>query len=824
MIIDEIAAYLEAVEVGEVGTDIFVGFAADEETGIQNNIIMVDQTGSVDPDIDMPILKPIVKVLVRNDAYSGGLAKLYQIHHLFDRMVDGTTLVPGGTEIMVVHTLAEPQHQERDDEGRDYFTCTFVFHIRGSDGLGPSPSNSINWGDIEGDIEDQTDLQDALDGKAASQHGHITADIDGLDGAIADLQSGKENALGNGANNEFLRGDKNWDALTKAHVGLVWVDNTADADKPVSTPQQAALDLKQDLDEKGVADGYASLDGSGKVPAAQLPAITITDTFVVASQVAMLALTAETGDVAVRSDQNKTYILKGSNPATLGDWQELLTPTDSVSSVNGRTGVVTGLAENSDLTAHTGNTSNPHSVTKAQVGLGSVDNTADTAKPVSTAQQTALDLKAPIASPTFTGTVSGVTKAMVGLGSADDTADTAKPVSVAQAAAIAVVQGDIDTHEALTVAHGATGAVVGTTNVQTLTNKTLTSPVVNAPTGIVKGDVGLGNVDNTSDATKDAATATLTNKTLTSPVIANIVPGANFVVTQNSISAIVSEESGAVANTLYLKAGKIGIKGVTSPTYTMTFPAAVGNTLGVEAEVAGTSGKPIVFQAGATGAGTANIAGGTVQFKGGAGTGSGASLCQFFTGTTEAAGNTTLQTVSVKMTLNGIGFLGIGTTTPTAKMHLSGAVSAANASTSGILFRADSATITDSTTAASGTVTHTAVNALGTPTLAASNTSVTYTNASTLYINAAPANGTNVTITNPWAIYVAAGVSHFGGAVRMNDLLRLKSYTVAGLPAGTEGDIAYVTDATTPTYLGALTGGGSVRTPVFKNASAWVSF
>lgn len=36
---------------------------------------------------------------------------------------------------------------------------------------------------------------------------------------------------------------------------------------------------------------------------------------------------------------------------------------------------------------------------------------------------------------------------------------------------------------------------------------------------LVKGDVGLGNVDNTSDSTKNAATVTLTNKTLTSPVI-----------------------------------------------------------------------------------------------------------------------------------------------------------------------------------------------------------------------------------------------------------------------------------------------------------------
>lgn len=56
--------------------------------------------------------------------------------------------------------------------------------------------------------------------------------------------------------------------------------------------------------------------------------------------------------------------------------------------------------------------------------------------------------------------------------------------------------------------------VVGLTATQTLTNKTLTSPVINTPTGIVKGDVGLSNVDNTSDATKNSASATLTNKTV----------------------------------------------------------------------------------------------------------------------------------------------------------------------------------------------------------------------------------------------------------------------------------------------------------------------
>lgn len=64
-----------------------------------------------------------------------------------------------------------------------------------------------------------------------------------------------------------------------------------------------------------------------------------------------------------------------------------------------------------------------------------------------------------------------------------------------------------------------TDTLVGRTSTDTLTNKTLTSPVINTPTGITKSDVGLANVDNTSDATKNAASVTLTNKTLTAPVI-----------------------------------------------------------------------------------------------------------------------------------------------------------------------------------------------------------------------------------------------------------------------------------------------------------------
>ncbi|MDB4919851.1 hypothetical protein [Mucilaginibacter sp.] len=65
-----------------------------------------------------------------------------------------------------------------------------------------------------------------------------------------------------------------------------------------------------------------------------------------------------------------------------------------------------------------------------------------------------------------------------------------------------------------------------------------------------------------------------------------------------------------------------------------------------------------------------------------------------------------------------------------------------------------------------------------------------------------------------------------GPEIFINKTLRapkIDGYTVATLPVGAIGMIAYVTDATAPTYLGTLTGGGTVTTPVIYNGTAWVS-
>jgi hypothetical protein len=83
--------------------------------------------------------------------------------------------------------------------------------------------------------------------------------------------------------------------------------------------------------------------------------------------------------------------------------------------------------------------------------------------------------------------------------------------------------------------------------------------------------------------------------------------------------------------------------------------------------------------------------------------------------------------------------------------------------TDGALFQANTAIVTDSSTAGSGTATSATFYSLAQPTLAATNASVTTTTSATFYIAGAPITGTNQTITNPKAEWIAAGLVRWGG-------------------------------------------------------------
>lgn len=191
---------------------------------------------------------------------------------------------------------------------------------------------------------------------------------------------------------------------------------------------------------KGAASGVASLDTGGKVPAGQLPSIVVSETYVVSTQAAMLALAANVGDVAVRTDLSESFILTATPASTLGNWQQLLSPTSAVSSVFGRTGAVT--------------------LTKADVtgtGLAAADVGAATTAALTTETSratTAEGLLAPKASPALTGTPTAPTAA-----AGTNTTQVATTAFSAAAAAARYGPGNAPPYPVTTVA-GRTGAIV----------------------------------------------------------------------------------------------------------------------------------------------------------------------------------------------------------------------------------------------------------------------------------------------------------------------------------------------------------------------------
>ena len=154
------------------------------------------------------------------------------------------------------------------------------------------------------------------------------------------------------------------------------------------TESNTSLALKVNNSEKGVSNGLATLDVNGKVVLTQIPDSVLGQLEYMGTwNFATLPTAIQKGQYWIASTSGNGYVV--------GDWAvwngatfDKVDNTDAVATVAGRTGNVV--------------------LTKSDVGLANVDNTADSAKPISTAQQTALNLKANIASPVFTGNVTGL--------------------------------------------------------------------------------------------------------------------------------------------------------------------------------------------------------------------------------------------------------------------------------------------------------------------------------------------------------------------------------------------------------------------------------
>ena len=158
---------------------------------------------------------------------------------------------------------------------------------------------------------------------------------------------------------------------------------------------------------RDVAFGYAGIDNTGKILQSVIP------TSIATSSDLTSAISTEVTD---RNSAITTAIntLIDSAPGTLNTLGEIATALATDQS--GLTALTTTVNLKAPIASPTF-TGTVSGITKSMVGLANVDNTTDALKPVSTATQTALGLKAPLASPSFSGTVDFSAATVTGLAS-----------------------------------------------------------------------------------------------------------------------------------------------------------------------------------------------------------------------------------------------------------------------------------------------------------------------------------------------------------------------------------------------------------------------
>ena len=243
----------------------------------------------------------------------------------------------------------------------------------------------------------------------------------------------------------------------RTNLGIGNIDNTSDANKPVSTAQQTALDLKANLNSPTFtglpvmptgASGVTQAvnDNSTKLATTEYVANALADASGTITNSVQDATTTSKGKILLAGDLGGT----GSGPLVLsvggktkdeiasatilannatnanlassivkrdasGNFSANVISSNLIGNVTGNvtgniignlTGTVTGNATNVSgivAVANGGTGGSTSTNARTNLGIGNIDNTSDANKPVSTAQQTALDLKSNLNSPTFTG-------------------------------------------------------------------------------------------------------------------------------------------------------------------------------------------------------------------------------------------------------------------------------------------------------------------------------------------------------------------------------------------------------------------------------------
>lgn len=302
--------------------------------------------------------------------------------------------------------------------------------------------------------------------------------------------------------------------------------------------------------------------------------------------------------------------------------------------------------------------------------------------------------------------------------------------------------------------HTGTQAISTVSGLQSALDSLVTGPASATDNGVVRFDSTTGKLVKDSSVTIDdsgaLSAASLSASSLSSGSV--LFSGSGGAVSQDNSNLFWNSSS-----------HRLGIS-TSSPSTDLAFGPGANKTIQVETSLTG-AGDNLNFKAGSALAGTTDAAGGNMILYSGASTGTASSNILFATPTPQTSSSSTANSVTTKMTLSGNGFLGIGSTNPSAVIHIAGSKTGTPSANGSQLLLA-AATFTDSATAASGTASTYVGASFSAPTLAASNTGVTTTNVQNVRISGPVNSGTNETITNDYGLYIASNnVVSSGGTV-----------------------------------------------------------
>ena len=302
---------------------------------------------------------------------------IYEHNNPVLSIVDSDFLRGGGrvvADLTALYALSSKSDQLKERVTRVYVTSASAYYtliddanIGNSSGWQLETAGGVTDGDkgditvtnnggtwtIDDSVITNAKVSTGIDAAKIANGSVSNAEYQYLANVTSDIQTqidGKEGTITAGTTAQYFRGDKTFQTLDKAAVGLANVDNTSDANKPISTATQTALDAKEPTVTATTSADYYRGD----------------KTFQTLDKAAV-----GLSNVDNTSDVNKP--ISTATQSALDGKEDTITATTSSEYYRGDKVFAT--------------------LDKAAVGLNNVDNTSDANKPVSTATQTEIDTK-----------------------------------------------------------------------------------------------------------------------------------------------------------------------------------------------------------------------------------------------------------------------------------------------------------------------------------------------------------------------------------------------------------------------------------------------